>query len=263
MMFSTLLDKFSNKPVIDEGSRAWIFDTFAWAVENLDGSYFKNKSELILPTNEFYPGKVSSVEEMAETIFSATLKYSGLQNWPIELASPQSVQPSSVPKLSFAGSYRGEKALISQEQANAIPVPYQPLQVNQPQDFVSSLVQVLSVLMIKQQDSLPPGGQEAFAQTVDLVAVFMGFGVVFSNTAYQFKGGCGSCNNRNINRQAALPELETVYALALFCTIKKYDHKKVLPHLKSHLRTLYKRSHRDIAKYIEANNTATINMLIS
>ena len=74
LMLSTL---FKAKPIIDEESKEWIFDTFAWCIDQLDGDFFHNNSELILPNNSFYPGSSSSVEEMAESIFTNTLKYTG------------------------------------------------------------------------------------------------------------------------------------------------------------------------------------------
>ncbi len=69
---------FKQKTLIDDTSRTWIFDTFVWCVEQLDGNFFHEQTRLILPNNEFYPGVVSSVEEMAEAIFSNTINYTGM-----------------------------------------------------------------------------------------------------------------------------------------------------------------------------------------
>jgi hypothetical protein len=75
--------------------------------------------------------------------------------------------------------------------------------------------------------------------------------VIFANTAYQFKGGCGSCNNRNLNRQAALPELETVYALALFSVIKDVDIKPIKKQLKPHLYKPFRQAYKEITLYLQ------------
>jgi len=99
------------------------------------------------------------------------------------------------------------------------------------------------------------------AQTIDLVACFMGFGVIFANTAYQFKGGCGSCNNRNLNRQAALPELETVYALALFSVIKGVDIKQVKKALKPHLYKPFRQANKEISLYLQQTNDPDHSLL--
>lgn len=273
-MFSTL---FKAQPIIDEDSKTWIFDTFAWCIENLDSDFFHNNSELILPNNNFYPGSSSSVEQMAENIFSNTSKYTGMMSWPLRLVAAENFTQKPVPQLSFESALRGENATITAKvsaQANnevnykiagqevtqsmlAIPatptidIAFHSSQLNQPQDLIAYLVQAQAGILVTQQGKLPPGGKDVLAQTIDLVACFMGFGVIFANTAYQFKGGCGSCNNRNLNRQPALPELETVYALALFCVIKGVEVKQVKKELKSHLYKPFKQAYKEITLYLQ------------
>lgn len=256
-MFSTF---FKAKPVIDEASKEWIFDTFSWCITNLDGNFFKENSELILPNNTFYPGSSSSVEEMADTIFANTSKYSGMTSWPIRLVSAESFTPKAMPQLSFQSTLRGENCKVScksnyevgnETAVPAIDIAFHASQLNQPQDLIAYLVQSQAGILINQNGMLPPGGKDVLAQTIDLVACFMGYGVVFANTAYQFKGGCGSCNNSNLNRQAALPELETVFALALFCVIKGVDIKPIKKALKSHLYKPFRQAHKEITLYLQ------------
>lgn len=263
---------FKPKPVVDEASKEWIFDTFAWCIAHLDGDFFKNKSELILPNNNFYAGSSSSVEEMAGNIFANTTKYTGMTEWPIKLVPADSFRQKPMPQLFFESSMRGKNANISaiaNSEVNAnlsykvegqevssdlntkIDIAFHPSQLNQPQDLIAYLVQIQASILVNQRGIIAPGGKEVLAQTIDLVACFMGFGVIFANTAYQFKGGCGSCNNRSLNRQAALPELETVYALALFCVMKKVDIKVVKKELKSHLYKPFRQAHKEITLYLQ------------
>lgn len=253
-MISKLISKvFNNEPVLDENSKAWILDTFAWAKANLDNQYFEQATQLVLPTNDFYPGRVNSVEEMAQVIFDKTKEYAGLSQWPIVPAAPQSALPTSIPNLGVGVKSRGQEPnfALASELRGTIPVRIHPQQVNQVQDLIGYLVQTLvniyvNQVLVNQTVELPPGGEETAAQRVDLIAVFLGFGVIFSNTAYQFKGGCGSCNNSSLNRQAGLPEVETLYALAVFCHYKSIDAKQVLPHLKPHLKSTFKRCVKDV-----------------
>lgn len=277
-----LSNLFKTKPVIDESSKEWIFDTFSWCMAELDSDFFKDNSELILPNNSFYPGSSSSVEEMANTIFSNTLKYTGMTSWPLTLVSSDNIVQKEMPKLFFESSLRGESAKVSTQisaQANestmsnisykvegeavasstsikpTIDIAFHSSQLNQPQDLIAYLVQIQAGILVNQHGVLPPGGKEALPQTIDLVACFMGFGVIFANTAYQFKGGCGSCNNRNLNRQPALPELETVYALALFCVIKGVEIKQVKKELKSHLYKPFRQAYKEITEYLQQNTS--------
>jgi len=248
-----ILDFFNNKPVVEESVHNWVADTYAWAITHLNGDLFKNNSQLILPTNQFFPGRVSSVHEMAEQVFKQTIEYAGMENWPLRLVEPHLVNSSSLPILSTSTLLRGSSALIEVNNADKsiINIGYNAAQVNQPQDLVSSFVQVLATLLVSHAKELPPGGKEYLPQTIDLVACFMGFGVIFSNTAFQFKGGCGSCNNRQANRQSTLTEIETIYCLAMFCSLKNIKNTAALPHLKGHLKRTFKRA----VKQVNQQNT--------
>lgn len=243
---------FKAKPVVDETTREWIFDTFAWCIDQLDGDFFQQSTALILPNKTFYPSSVSCVEEMAETTFANTIKYSGMTSWPIKLVSATHFTQKPMPQLFFEEALRGNNCkLANKETVPVIEIAFHPSQLNQPQDLIAYLVQKQASILVSQNGMNAPGGKEVLAQTIDLVACFMGFGVIFANTAYQFKGGCGSCNNRNLNRQAALPELETVYALALFCVLKGGDIKKVKTELKSHLYKPFRQAHKEITLYLQ------------
>ena len=283
---------FKAKPIIDESSKEWIFDTFSWCMQQLDGEFLQKNSELILPNNSFYPGSSSSVDEMANTIFSNTLKYTGMTSWPLNLVSSDHFVSKPMPQLFFQSRLRGESAKVS-TQGNAkatsnisykvegetvvsgldlnldthIDIAFHSSQLNQPQDMIAYFVQIQAGILVNQHDAIAssvsaPSGKEALPQTIDLVACFMGFGVIFANTAYQFKGGCGSCNNRSLNRQAALPELETVYALALFCVIKGIAVKPVKKELKSHLYKPFRQAHKEITLYL-AQTTNPAHALLS
>ncbi len=274
---------FKAKPVVDESSKEWIFDTFAWCINQLDGDFFKNKSELILPNYSFYPGSASSVEAMADKIFSNTLNYTGMASWPLKLVPAENFSQAPMPQLSFESRLRGESAVVTAEvntQASGevsykiegealvpstptIDIAFHASQLNQPQDLIAYLVQVQASILVNQHGAIAPGGNEVLAQTIDLVACFMGFGVIFANTAYQFKGGCGSCNKQNLNRQAALPELETVYALALFCVLKGLEIKQVKKELKSHLYKPFRQAHKEISLYLQQTSNPEHTQLIA
>jgi len=260
--------------VIDEDSHQWILDTFSWAISHFDVLEFKNNSQLVLPTNEFYQGSVSSVHEMALSIFKQTVSYAGMQQWPIVLVTPEQFlvgnQQRTIPQFNVVENCRGENTpfvtLNEQDsetlQQQPIMLSYRENQVNQPQDLISSIVQNLANIIIVQQSSLPPGGKEFIPQAVDVIACFMGFGVIFSNTAYQFKGGCGSCNNPNANRQSALPENETLHALALFCLLKGIKPKSIKTHLKSHLRKQFSLSYHALSNTVKNSSDPVLLSLL-
>ena len=255
---------FSPKAIIDENTKNWILDTFAWAIENFDINVLKNDARLILPNNDFYPGTVSSIDEMAQAMFINTKKYAGMQNWPIEITSTSPTSKTAIEDLRLGSVIRGENAEIDINLSNTpLMLGFNPNQVNQPQDLIAGISQAIASILVISNKVLPLGGKEYLPQAIDLVACFMGFGVIFANTAYQFKGGCGSCNNASLNRQAALTEPETVYALALFCVLKKEPIKNVKGHLKSHLRKDFVNAYKSIEQSISTTTQPALLALAS
>ncbi|MEW6992398.1 hypothetical protein AADZ91_17145 [Colwelliaceae bacterium 6441] len=250
---------FKVKPLVDDNTRQWIFDTFSWAIEHFNIQVFQQETRLVLPTNDYYPGRVASVEEMAKNIFDHTLNYAGMKNWPFELISPHQTISLELPLLKVNNALRGEKAEIAiADEQQSIPLTFNPAQINQPQDLIASYAQQLATVLVLQQKVLPPGGKDLIPQAIDVLACVMGFGVIFANTAYQFKGGCGSCYNPKANRQAALPEHEMLYCLAVFNHLKNIDNKHVIPHLKSHLRGEYKKMKKEVSRFSPSQPTLQI-----
>lgn len=240
---------FTKKSAIDESTRQWIFDTFAWAIEHFNVQVFQDETKLVLPTNEFYSGRVGSVTEMAQNIFSHTVEYAGMQNWPLMLVEPQALKPTEFPLLVIKHALRGNNSSIEFSDDNQQPIlfTFNPNQINQPQDMIASYVQQLATILVMQQKVLPPGGKDFLPQAIDVLSCVMGFGVIFANTAYQFKGGCGSCFNPRANRQASISENDTVYVLALFCLLKYQNPKNVKRHLKGHLRKIFSHAYNELA----------------
>lgn len=245
-----LANLFTSKPLIDEHSKAWIDETYVWLEKHFVSIDPELKARCILPTNEYYPGRVGSVDEMAQAIFVKTSEYAGMSNWPVVL-KPASLNPApainALPKLSFPDGLRGSNINVvnsdfSMQGAQPMIWPYQDQQINHPQAMIANFAQGFAALLLSQTNDIPPGGNEFRNQAIDLLACYLGFGVMMANTAYQFRGGCGSCYSPSANRQNMLTEQQTVYALALHCARNDLDTKPVRKQLKPHLQKDFKRA---------------------
>lgn len=246
---STLLNLVKTQPLLDEGTEAWILDTFLWAYQEFDGDALLNEMRFILPNGEFFPEQVNSIEQMASYVFTQVKGYAGMQAWPIQLVAPNQISEQSFPLLEFSGVKRGDNAeLVSA--SGSLQISFNPNQINQPQDLIASFSQSLAHINVLHNRSLPPGGQELVPQAVDLLACFMGFGVMMANTAYQFRGGCGSCYNPYANRSATLAEPELIYILALLLKAKNLPLSHISSHLKPHLHSLLKRANKQLENTI-------------
>lgn len=248
-----MLSIFKSKPLLATEEQNWVLDTFVWAFERFDGQYFLDKTEVILPNNHYFPDQVNSVFGMAQNVFNHVVNYAGMKNWPLKLVEPNQMQSVAFPNWQFAPRLRGDDAKLINDSMNeqVIYVSYNPNQINQPQDLVASFAQTLALILIHHGRELPPGGEALLPQVSELIAGFLGFGVMLSNTAYQFKGGCGSCFNAYANRQAALPEPELIFNLALIAKLKGENKNKILPHLKPHLRGMFKKADKALSNELK------------
>ncbi len=247
-----MLALFKPKPLLEAQEQQWLIDTFIWTVENFDSDFFHNHTQLILPNHKFFPDSVSSIEEMASKVFERVSSYAGMQAWPIQLVGPAQLQPQVFPHFVFNEYLRGEASQLIVPPPHKVNVSFNPNQINQPQDLVASFAGTLATIMIHHVGVLPPGGKEFLPQASDALACFLGFGVMMSNTVYQFKGGCGSCYNPYANRQAALTESQTLFMHALVCHFK--GHRDSKKYLKPHLRSQFKKAQKEIKAVI--NDTA-------
>lgn len=255
------------KNLIDQQDCDWMFATFAWALQHFDAQAFYQHTQLIQPSNDFFPGKVNNPESMAETVFNATVKHSGLQHWPFQLQHHTALAATNVPDVTF--TRQSKMPADSFITMAPIYINYNLQQTTQPGDLGASFSHSLAQHLLIQSQLQAPGGEAVFLQSAEILAVIMGFGIMLSNSAYAFRGSCARCFNPQSHRQASLSEDKVIFALALFCQLKEIPHKHAMQHLKPYLRRLYKQAVAQIKQHpqqLEAllsfkNNSATAELL--
>ncbi len=243
----------NKQPVIDPSSSEWIFNAYSWALQNFDANLFYTDTVLVCPTNEFFPGKMNSVQGMAESIFERVKGYAGISHWPTLVQEQSMCRLTESQQVQIRGALRGPKGITDEsiENSQRLVIPYNPQQINNPEGMIATYAHMLSFHMGQMGKTLPPGGSDYWPHATELLAVFLGFGLMFANSAYNFRGGCGSCYNPYAQRDAYLSEAEATYALALFCMLKSIPNSEVTPHLKGHLRGTYRRSVKEISEKVQ------------
>jgi len=239
----------STKPLIESDARDWMFDVFEWSMQQFDRDFFFRQSQLVLPNNQFFPGRADGVQGMAELVFGQVARYAGIAHWPTEVAAFDQCQLDSGQPVRIAPPLRSADQpgeLQSDRAVARLRIPYNPQQVANPEGLIASFAHVVAHYLGQFANEPPPGGAEYWPHTTEMVAVFLGFGLMFANSAYTFRGGCGSCYNPAANRDAYLTERQATYALAIFALLKGLDRKQVSPNLKSHLRGFYRQALREI-----------------
>lgn len=243
---------FSRAAVSSE-TADWLVECFSWAMQNFDVERFRQNTPLVLPNNDFFPKQVDSTHAMANYIFSRVVHFGGVESWPWKVVPPAQFHAVEPPLLGLNPAVRGEgevpMAYPVEGQISDLLVTYTPDQVAKPQDLVASMAHAAAQHVLWQSQLVPPGGPAFFLQAAEVLAVFMGFGVMVTNSAYAFRGSCAKCYNPKANRQASLSESECLYALALFCDLKGLPRRDVAEHLKSYLRPALKSAYKQIERH--------------
>ncbi|MGD8592569.1 MAG: hypothetical protein PVF82_07035 [Gammaproteobacteria bacterium] len=240
------------KPLLDEDTTHWLFDAFAWSLKNFDSQVFYQETILVTPSNQHFPGRESSAHGMADLIFEQVKTHAGLKHWPCHLVDNNDPRLNAPAQVMLEGPLRGSQAdsnsvnTAQAEEARQLLVPYNINQLAKPEALIANYAHILAHYLGQTAGELPPGGEPFWPQATELLAIFMGFGVMVANSAYTFRGGCGSCYNPLAERSAFLSQDEATYALAIFCVLKDIPTSAVLPHLKKYLRPVFKTAIKEI-----------------
>jgi hypothetical protein len=240
-----LLGLLNRGPLLDDTYAGWLFDVFAWALRNCDARMFREESVLVTPTNRHFPGRAHNPDEMARLIFDRVVGYAGMQHWPLHLMPPDSCVLTPADAVRLPAGTRGARALAADTPHAALTVTYEPSHVGNPEAMIAVFAHTLAHYLGLSVKETPPGGAENWPYVTELLAVFLGFGLMFANTALVFpRGGC--CGGPVVRRQAYVSQHDITYALAIFAALKDIPQKQVLEHLKKPLRGHFRQALREV-----------------
>ena len=244
---------FDKKPILDETAIQWMFDCYEWAFRNLDPAVFFKQTSLVYPNNEYFPGQGNSPEEKSQLILEQVKQHAGMNHWPVRLVNEEtyldSSFASSAPRLIAEGSVRGTSALRPKLEVSedALFVLYQPNLLKNPQVLIANYAQMLGSYLGYTVNEPPPGGVENWPMLTEMIAIFMGFGLMYANTAGNVRvNSCGSCQGPIAERVNYLSQYDAAYALAIFVKLKNINLKEVKPYLKKTLHPFFKKALSEI-----------------
>ncbi|MCU7835671.1 MAG: hypothetical protein KZQ83_10535 [gamma proteobacterium symbiont of Taylorina sp.] len=242
-------DLFKSRPLLDEESVQWLFEIYRWALTNFDKKIFFDQTILVVPSNQYFPGEAHTQHEMAQLIFDKVREYAAVKHWPCRLTTDQSCA-TQTPRVVISGALRDvngiEPEFVLEE--DRLPVLYDPRQVGNPEAIIAAFAHTLAH-HLGSMGQTPPGIEENWPQITEVLAVFMGFGLMFSNSAFVYRNvTCGSCQPTTVNRSAYLSQYDITYALAIFCVLKEIKVAEALKNLKKSLRPFFKKAYKDVRK---------------
>ena len=231
------------EPVLPAETSDWLWQNFAWAMRNFDADVFYNDSILVLPTNKYFAGTMHNHDEMAQSVFENVRKYAGMSHWACQVLPQQAQCEIEQPKVEIIGALRGDKGQKVDNPSHYLPIYYNPQQVSHPETLIANFAHMLAHYLSTMATEPPPNNDNnQWQYSTEVVAIFMGFGIMFANSAFTFKGSCASCTPAGGDRAASLSELEATYTLAIFCSLKQLPAKKIKNFIKSHLRGFFTRA---------------------
>jgi hypothetical protein len=246
----TMFFNFGKKTeLLDLESVHWMYDVFAWALRNFDAQVFFQETVLVTPSNAHFPGQASGEEDMANLIFEKVKEYAGLKHWPCRLVDQHAITSIESPRILIEGALRGSKGIVVRDvkEDNKLTVTYNPVLLNDPQIFIASYAYTMAHYLGLLAQETPPGGEENRPHVTELLAVFLGFGLMMANTAFTSTvRSCGSCAKPGLERTNYLSQYHVTYALAIFSSLKGLEHKAVLGHLKKTLHPFFKRALKEV-----------------
>jgi hypothetical protein len=247
-----LFDIFRKNSLLDPGTTQWLFDSYAWALKNFGSDIFYQDTILVTPTEEHFPDKIEDAKEMASKVFQRVKKYAGMENWDCELlAQEPDENPVVAPTIVIKNAPRGPAGTFSvtDGEDQKIIITYNQDQTRNPVMLVATFAHELGHYLSSIAKEHPPGGEELWEPATDLLATFMGFGLFLTNSAFSFSQFTDvNSQGWSAQRQGYLSQYELTYALAIFCVLKDIEISEVEIHLKSTLRSFYKKAVKEINK---------------
>jgi len=247
-----MLRFFKREPLLDEESIEWLFEAFGWSLRSFGGAPFYQNTILVTPTPKHFPGRGTSIEEMADLMMNRVKAYAGLSYWPTQAVDHHQFRgdPNDVPSVhQMLQTLTGEgdsQELVGASQGDLI-LFYEPKQIGSPEVMIANFSHALMVHLAALAELAPPCEEELIPHLTEVMAVTHGFGLMFANTATPYRGGgCGSCRSPAMERIGSLSEREVAYALAIFCVLKAIPEKEVTRHLKKTLKGFFKKALVDV-----------------
>ncbi len=237
---------FKKQPLLEEETVEWLFNAFSWSLRNFGTDTFYKESILVTPSDKHFPGRENSADSMAALILDRVKSYAGVSHWPTRLINQHhyNADPTSEPNI---------QQVLENSAELKLPLLYEPQQVGNPEAMIANYAHALAHHLGCQAQERPPCNEEQWPHIMEVVSVYMGFGLMMANTAHPYRGGgCGRCRSPAMDRNGFLDETEVTYALAIFCVLKNIPISEVNAHLKGSLRSFFKKAMKDVVNQKEA-----------
>ena len=246
---------FKSKPLLNQDDELFQVETYRWLLTHFGGSQFYTNTQLVLPTEEFFPTIVNSPDEAAQETFAQVKKYAGLEGWPCILQK-QDEDPNLIigETLIVQQTEHNPHGTFSVNVKNEVIITYNPKLINNPMQMVATFAHELAHYLTSTAPVPPPGGWENWEFATDITASFLGFGIFQANSVFNFKqySGAGTIGWQTTGG-GYLSESEHSFALGLFLQLKDISPDIVYPHCDGNIKVFLKKALIELSEkqYVE------------
>lgn len=251
---------FKKTPLLSDEDNLFQVECYRWLLTHFGGPNFYQDTELILPTDEFFPVEATSNRHAAETTFEQVKKFAGMGDWPCELKEQDSdIDTRVAPTLAVAGAPRKPLGTFSiNDDGSGATITYNPALVSNPTQMVATFAHELAHYLTGTAPSAPPGGWENWEFATDIAATFLGFGVFMANATFNFQQHSDTeVQGWQVSGGGYLSESEHSYSLAIFMLLKGISYDIAAPYCDINIRKLLK------SAFVELQKTTIIGELQS
>ncbi len=241
---------FKSKPLLSEDDELFQIETYRWLLTYFGGSQFYEHTELILPTEEYFPSRVSTAEQAAHETFEQVKRYAGLENWPCIL-QPQDEDPDLLvgDTLILQDVEHSPHGTFSiNENGNAV-ITYNPKLTANPMQMVATFSHELAHYLTGTAPEPPPGGWDNWEFATDIASTFLGFGIFQANSVFNFQQfSSAGIYGWQTTGGGYLSEAEHSYALAIFLLLKGLSPERAYPHCDGNIKAFLKKAINELTK---------------
>lgn len=151
------------RALLDDDTKLWIVEAFAWALRNYGSDIFYEDTALITPTSKHFPGRFDDPGIMARKTFERVKSYAGMENWICELiAQDADANPQLAPTLVVQGAPRGPAGtfVVDPGSPNGVLITYNPDQLRDPEALIATFAHELAHYLGGVAKEKPPVGDE-------------------------------------------------------------------------------------------------------
>lgn len=218
---------FKKKPLLEDFSKKWLLENYEWAMRNCGSDTFIEDVTLILPTDEFFPKKVEDKKQLVRYAFEQIKNYALMSDWPIDIIEKESnPDPVVGATLVVTGApYEAPMDTIYPETDDEpILITYSLELTNNLDRLVASFAYELARIFSTYIEEEPPCEEDTYGHNVELVSIFLGFGIILINSAFQFEQYTDvDSQGWKSSSVGFLSQYEMTYALAIFCELKSVE----------------------------------------